>query len=115
MSIQIKQVSWISDDQMADVHVKYDCITDDERCAYRWWIMQNGKILRSECDLYSGVGDDIDAMKALETFSSFISAWIEAIPNQNSENYNMFPLSLVSWVEAYGDEFVNEMMVIDED
>lgn len=75
----------------------------------------DGRLLAEVDDLHSGVNAPVNHYEALASFSSFIGAWVEAIDygNSNSENRDLFPMSLYDW--ASNNESELWMMTNEDD
>lgn len=80
---------------------------NEGRVQYIVQVFTNEEGIILDCDdIRSGVNAPIDHAEALSAFASFIGAWVEAhqYGTEDSENRDLFPVSLLPWAEANADE-----------
>lgn len=65
----------------------------DGRNRYAWMVADTtGATVATGDDLGSGVGDPVDAMRAVESLGAFLGAYAEALDyGPDSDNYTLFP------------------------
>lgn len=81
------------------------------RLQYAWDVDgADGKGLSSDSSLRSGVGAEVDFDEMFRTFSSFVSAWIQA--GSDGENSGLFYEAMREWAEANWEEL---SLLVDEE
>jgi hypothetical protein len=77
----------------------------DGRIRYQWAVDgSDGRELSSDIDIRSGVGAEVDVEEAFRSFSSFLSAWVEALDHPGSDNRDLFYEVMQDWAMNNDDE-----------
>jgi hypothetical protein len=108
--IKNNHVEWVSDDGTARVIIKHTGITSERRQIYMWQVKMGRRNVGRASDINSGCGAPVDTLEALRSFSSFLGAWDEALRyGGESENRDLFPMSMERFCTQYSDELYMDM------
>ena len=116
-------ITWRSDDGVMEVAVE-EWSHEDGRVVYGWNIAKNDIVIcthhSSDDAIRGGHGAAADCIEALKAFSSFMTAWAEAMeydernPGRDSENSDLFPASAMPFLdyeqELYMDTHSEDFM-----
>jgi hypothetical protein len=121
-NVTIKHVEWSpSEDSTFIVAVTWvggqaDSDMGGNRQRYSYSFKGKGILLHSADDILSGVGEGINALKAMVTLGGFVGAWIEAMEytdrtGRESENLYLFPRIMIGdWEDQFAD-FANDAIL----
>jgi|SRR6478609_7627187 len=87
-------------------HIRFDGYDwhDGDRAVYTWKVFDvNASLIGEGADIYGGVGQKPNALKAMGSLISFLTACAES-KTEDSDNYHLFERDVREWAEGVSDE-----------
>jgi hypothetical protein len=96
------------DDSGATLHIEPTDRDNDGRMVWRYVIEDSGGYVLDDAEIRSGVGDPINARKAMATLINFLGAAADSyrhtMTGGHSDNADMFPPQVMEWAYEHDDE-----------